>query len=56
MSIIKFDNVEDLIKKANDTIYGLAAGVMTNDLDRALYLAHSIRAGTVWLIFFLNLK
>lgn len=56
MSIIKFDCVNDLITKANNTIYGLAAGVMTKDLDRAMHLAHSIRAGTVWLVFNLNIN
>jgi acyl-CoA reductase-like NAD-dependent aldehyde dehydrogenase len=48
MSIIKFDTMEDLVSKANNTIYGLAAGVMTRDLDKALHVANNIRAGTVW--------
>ncbi|KAL3110139.1 hypothetical protein niasHT_015742 [Heterodera trifolii] len=48
MSIIKFDGLKDLVEKANSTIYGLAAGVMTRDLDKALYVANNIRAGTVW--------
>jgi len=48
MSVIKFDSVEDLIELANNTVYGLAAGVVTKDLDKALYVANSIRAGTVW--------
>jgi len=48
MSVIRFDGVKDLVEKANDTIYGLAAGVVTKDLDRALYVANNIRAGTVW--------
>jgi len=48
MSIIKFSSMEDLVEKANNTIYGLAAGVMTRDIDKALYVANNIRAGTVW--------
>jgi aldehyde dehydrogenase (NAD+) len=48
MSVIKFDNEKDLIQKANDSIYGLAAGVITKDIDRALSLAGSLNAGTVW--------
>lgn len=48
MSIIRFDGVEDLVDKANNTIYGLGAGVMTKDLDKALYVANNIKAGTVW--------
>lgn len=43
-----FDNEQDLIKKANDSIYGLAAGIITKDIDRALYLSNSLSAGTVW--------
>lgn len=48
MSIIRFDSMQDLVEKANNTIYGLAAGVVTQDLDKALYVANNIRAGTVW--------
>lgn len=48
MSIIRFDNTEDLVEKANNTIYGLAAAVVTKDLDKALHVANNIRAGSVW--------
>lgn len=48
MAVIPFENEKDLIKKANDSVYGLAAGVITKDIDRALYLANSLSAGTVW--------
>ncbi|KAE9554952.1 hypothetical protein FO519_001849 [Halicephalobus sp. NKZ332] len=48
MSIIKFDNEKDLTEKANNTIYGLAAAVVTKDIDRALHIANNVRAGTVW--------
>ncbi|KHJ87601.1 aldehyde dehydrogenase family protein [Oesophagostomum dentatum] len=48
MSVIRFDSTKDLIETANNTIYGLAAAVVTNDLDKALHVANSIRAGTVW--------
>ena len=48
MSIIKFETMEDLVQKANNTVYGLAAGVMTKDIDKALFIANNIRAGTVW--------
>lgn len=50
MSVIRFDDLQDLVEKANNTIYGLAAGVMTRDLDKAMYVANNIRAGTVWLV------
>ncbi|KAK6038027.1 hypothetical protein COOONC_24467 [Cooperia oncophora] len=48
MSILRFDTMEDLVHIANNTVYGLAAAVMTKDLDKALHVANSIRAGTVW--------
>lgn len=43
-----FDDVEDLIPAANDTRFGLAAGVWTNDISRAHQVARALRAGTVW--------
>ncbi|KAI6179287.1 Aldehyde dehydrogenase, mitochondrial [Aphelenchoides besseyi] len=49
MSIIRFEDEKDLIKKANDSIYGLAAGIITKDIDRALSFANSLTAGTVWI-------
>ena len=48
MSILRFDGVDDLVEKANNTVYGLAAAVVTRDIDKALYVANNIRAGTVW--------
>ncbi len=46
--ILKFKNVEEVVERANKTMYGLAAAVFTKDLDRALYLSQGLRAGTVW--------
>jgi len=48
MSIMKFTDYNDVIKRANRSTFGLAAGVVTKDITRALTLAHNIRAGTVW--------
>jgi len=48
MAILKFKSLEEVILRANGTNYGLAAGVVTKDLNTALTLAHCLRAGTVW--------
>jgi len=46
--VIKFDDEADVIKQANDTMYGLAAAVFTQDINRALETAHKLKAGTAW--------
>ena len=46
--IIKFKDVEEVIERANKTHYGLAAGVLTRDIDKAMTIAHSLQAGSVW--------
>ena len=48
LSVIPFESEEDLIRQANDTSYGLAAGIWTKDIQRAHRVAHALRAGTVW--------
>lgn len=48
MQIMKFKGMESLLSRAHDTIYGLAAAVFTKDLEKAIYLSNSLRAGTVW--------
>jgi len=47
--VIPFADEDDAIRLANDTTYGLASGIQTADLGRALRLADRIKAGTVWL-------
>jgi len=49
MSILKFSTIEDVVKRANHTNFGLAAGVIGKDITKILSLAHNIRAGTVWI-------
>jgi len=44
-----FDKVEELIPIANQSEYGLAAGVWTNDIAKAHRAAHQLRAGTIWI-------
>lgn len=48
LSVIKFDSDDEAIALANDTPFGLAAGLWTTDLARALALPKRLRAGTVW--------
>jgi phenylacetaldehyde dehydrogenase len=45
----KFDDLADAVAQANDTDYGLAAGLWTRDLSTAHRLAAAIKAGTVWI-------
>jgi aldehyde dehydrogenase (NAD+) len=47
--VIPFESEEEAVRLANDTAYGLASGIQTGDLRRALRLADRIKAGTVWL-------
>jgi len=47
-SILKFKTIDEVIDRANRTMYGLAAGLMTKDINTALKCVDSIRAGTVW--------
>jgi len=47
-SVIPFDSPEEAIAIANDTIYGLAAGIWTSDINRALRLVKEIESGIVW--------
>jgi aldehyde dehydrogenase (NAD+) len=48
MSVLTFEDWDDLIQRANNTFYGLAAAVWTRDLTRAHDFARRVRAGTVW--------
>ncbi len=49
MSILPFRTVDEVIARANHTCYGLAAAVWTRDTKRALHVAGSVRAGTLWI-------
>lgn len=48
VAIIPFENEAEALQIANDTSYGLASGIWTNDLTRAHRVAHALKAGTVW--------
>ncbi|MFZ6044585.1 aldehyde dehydrogenase [Pseudomonas sp. CR3202] len=48
LSIIPFDDEDEAVSIANDTPYGLAAGIWTSDIRRAFRVTDQVRAGTVW--------
>uniref|UniRef100_A0A2P2L520 aldehyde dehydrogenase (NAD(+)) n=3 Tax=Rhizophora mucronata TaxID=61149 RepID=A0A2P2L520_RHIMU len=48
-SILKFKDIDEVIRRANTTRYGLAAGVFTHNLDTANTLSRALRAGTIWI-------
>ena len=45
---MKFKTVDEVVKRANATAYGLAAAVFTTDLDKMVTVSNALRAGTVW--------
>lgn len=49
LAVIPFDTEEEVVVRANDTRFGLAAGVWTTDLSRAHRMARQLQAGTVWI-------
>ncbi|WP_321865757.1 betaine-aldehyde dehydrogenase [Paraburkholderia tropica] len=49
MSLLTFSNEEEVIARANDTLYGLAAGVVTENLSRAHRVIHRLEAGICWI-------
>jgi aldehyde dehydrogenase (NAD+) len=49
LGMLKFSDENELMHLANDTRYGLAAGIWTQDIDRALRFAKKVDAGTVWI-------
>jgi aldehyde dehydrogenase (NAD+) len=48
VSVLPFKQVDEVIRRANDTFYGLAAAVWTWDIDKAHRFAREVKAGTVW--------
>ena len=49
VGVVPFNTEEELIALANDTEYGLAAGIWTQNIDRAMRFARNVEAGTVWI-------
>ncbi len=49
LSLLSFEQEDDVIDRANDTVFGLAAGLFTNDIKRAHRVIGRLRAGTCWI-------
>jgi aldehyde dehydrogenase (NAD+) len=49
MSVLTFRDVDEVVRRGNNTFYGLAAAVWTRDISKAHRMAAAIKAGTVWI-------
>ena len=49
MQCLKFTDIDDAIERANDTPYGLAAGVCSRDIGKAMGVAKRLKAGSIWI-------
>ena len=54
LSVLTFETREEAIALANDTLYGLSAGVWTSNVDTAFEVSRSVRAGTIWINCFMD--
>ena len=48
MNILTFKDIEEVTRRGNETMFGLAAAVWTRDIRKANHISHNLRAGTVW--------
>jgi aldehyde dehydrogenase (NAD+) len=48
VAVLPFQSIDEVIPRANDTTYGLAAAIWTRDIDKAHTFARNVKAGTVW--------
>ncbi|MDT8860252.1 aldehyde dehydrogenase family protein [Alkalihalobacillus sp. MEB130] len=48
VSAMPFDDIDEVIKQANNTVYGLGGGICTTDIRKAHKVAHALRTGNVW--------
>lgn len=55
LSVIKWDDYDEMLVQANDVRYGLAAGIYTSNLKNALETADRLQAGSIWINEYFNL-
>lgn len=48
LSVMRWNDYDQMIKEANDSVYGLAAGIITNSLENAIKTANDLQAGNIW--------
>jgi aldehyde dehydrogenase (NAD+) len=48
VSLLKFKNIDEVIARANNSEYGLGAGIVTKNIENALKISNALRSGTVW--------
>ncbi len=48
MSILKFKTIDEVIKRANNSAYGLGAGIVTRNFENAIKIANALQVGTVY--------
>lgn len=56
LSLIQWSDYEEMIAQANDTEYGLAAGIYTSNLKHAMHTANRLQAGSVWINHYSNIS
>lgn len=54
--LFKYKTLDEAIERSNATEYGLAAGILTNDINQALKYADSVRAGSIWVNGFMTMS
>jgi acyl-CoA reductase-like NAD-dependent aldehyde dehydrogenase len=55
-TVTRWKNVDEVIKAANDVEYGLAAGIMTDNMENGLNVANKLEAGSVWINSYFNFQ
>ena len=49
LGVLKYNNVDEAVEMANDSIFGLSAGVWSSDIQKAKEIASRLRSGTIWI-------